>query len=252
MADTNDYSAHYREQYQHESFEKVLVGIRRREVIASVAAYRRGRVVEVGCGLEPLFPFIGDFGTFTVIEPVPEFAEAAREQASDDPRIVVREGFIEDIAADIAKEGAPDLVIVSSLLHEVANPTSLLHAIRELCGAGTVAHFNVPNIRSFHRLLAVEMGIIPTVFTQSDLEARFDRRTQYDAASLAATVTEAGFHVLDSGSYFIKPFTHDQMQRLLAHGIIDTKAIEGLRGMARHIPALGAEIYVNVARADMD
>jgi len=53
---------------------------------------------------------------------------------------------------------------------------------------------------------------------------------------------------MDSGSYFIKPFTHAQMQQLIEAGILTTALIDGLIRMEQHLPGLGAEIFVNARK----
>lgn len=246
MVDMRDYSTRYLDQYDQQSFETVLVPIRREAVLATVSRHPHRHVLEVGCGLDPLFPYVDDFASFRIVEPSEVFVEAARRKAADDERVVVVQGFLEECVAQVGSDSPPDLVVVSSLLHEVDDPHALLSSVREVCTAETVVHLNVPNMRSFHRLLAVEMGLIASVFTQSELEKRFQRRSQYDLPSLLDAVTAAGFRVGMSGSYFIKPFTHPQMQRMLAEGILDERVLAGLARMVRHMPDMGCEIYVEL------
>lgn len=50
---------------------------------------------------------------------------------------------------------------------------------------------------------------------------------------------------MGKGSYFIKPFTHDQMEGMLEKGILSPTILEGLYGMSVELPDYGAEIYVN-------
>ena len=56
------------------------------------------------------------------------------------------------------------------------------------------------------------------------------------------------FEILDTGSYFIKPFTHYQMQKIIDINLLPKKFLEGLYGMISYIPDLGSEIYVNVKK----
>jgi SAM-dependent methyltransferase len=244
MVDMADYSRRYIDQYAEDSFETVLVQIRREAVLSSLARHPHRRIVEVGCGFDALFPHLDDFDRFSIVEPSEEFVDAARVAAASDDRVMVHQGFLEEVAPQL--DLTPDFVVVSSLLHEVPDPQGLLAAVRSLCGAETVVHLNVPNMMSFHRLLAVEMGLIPTVFTPSQLELQFQRQSQYDMTSLLAAVTQAGFRVEVSGSYFLKPFSHAQMQAMLKAGIIDESVLAGLTGMVRHLPLMGCELYVEL------
>lgn len=245
--DIDDYSAKYAEQYQRGGFETVLVAVRRREVLSAISRYPHRRVLEIGCGLEPLFTSCDGWEQFTVVEPSTEFATRARSLAADRPNVRVVQAFFEDAAAELPPT-PPDFVAVSSLLHEVEDPRRLLRAICAVCAADTVVHINVPNVRSFHRLLALEMGLIADLFEKSELEQRFQRHTRFDAYTLTRMVQEEGFSVRQTGSYFVKPFTHAQMQAMLDAGIIDDQVIHGLSAMTTHLPDMGAEIFVDVQR----
>jgi SAM-dependent methyltransferase len=240
-----DYTARYIDQYAAGGFETILVAVRREQVLDFLRRYGARRVLEIGCGLEPLFPFWNDFTEMTIVEPSPELAARAGERAAGDPRIDIRQAFLEEIASGLA-EKRPDAIVVSSLLHEVPDPSGLLAAVRELCSRETKVHFNVPNVRSFHRLLALEMGLIGDLFEQSETEKRFHRHTRFDRARFEDMLRGAGFEVLESGTYFIKPFTHAQLDVLLASGAADARIVEGLKGMTRYLPEMGCELFANV------
>lgn len=240
----SDYSSKYLQQYRDGGFETILVSIRREQVLRFLAAHRPRRIVEIGCGMEPLFVFHNEFDTFTVVEPSAEFVAEARARAAGDGRVTVMQDYLENVVDDVRK-ATPDAVLVSSLLHEVPEPIALLASIRAICGSETVIHFNVPNVNSFHRLLAVEMGLIADVFEQSETEKKFHRHTRFDRARFIAMLTEAGFDVMESGTYFVKPFTHGQMEALLRDGTFDGRLIEGLARMAKHLPENGCEMYAN-------
>jgi hypothetical protein len=88
--------------------------------------------------------------------------------------------------------------------------------------------------------------LIDDLFEQSETEKRFQRRTRFDLPSLLAMVEENGFRVLASGTYFVKPFTHSQMEQLLRHGIIDMRIVDALDRMTAYMPDLGCEMFVEV------
>ena len=240
----SDYSARYIAQYAAGGFETILVAVRREQVLRFLRRYAPRRVFEIGCGLEPLFLFWNDFDSLVVVEPSTEFVAAARERSAGEPRIEVVEAYLEDVAEDLAAR-RPHAIVVSSLLHEVPDPSRLLASIAAVCGPDTVVHFNVPNVRSFHRLLALEMGVISDLFEQSETEKRFHRHTRFDRTKLDGMLAESGFDVLESGTYFIKPFTHAQMEVLVGCGAIDNRVIEGLNRMTHHLPDMGCEMFAN-------
>jgi SAM-dependent methyltransferase len=241
---TDLYEGHYSGGF---SLERVLIEARRKIILDCVARHGSRSILEIGCGLEPLFTFVEDFDAFTVVEPSRRFVENARKLAAGDQRVTIIEGFIEEVAGQLGGHSF-DLVVASSLLHEVPDPAALLTAIRSLCGPSGVAHLNVPNVRSFHRLLAYEMGLIDSLFVQSETEARFDRHTRFDAPALRAILEAQEFELLDSGTYFIKPFTHEQIEAAVDRGILDREVVRGLERMSKYLPEMGAEMYVE-ARA---
>jgi len=238
-----NYARDYRQQYESRTFETILVEYRRAQVLQSMRAHPHARVLEIGCGVDPLFAHCDDFERFTVVESVAEFAAAARTRG--DGRVAVIDGCFEQVA-DQVEAGRPyDFIVCSSLLHEVPDPEALTASIRGVCEPRTVVHFNVPNVRSFHRLLAVEMGVIPSVFERSGMERTFGRNAQFDLERLRGLLRRHGFRELEAGTYFVKPFTHRQMDALLASGEFDPAVLDGLSRMVKHLPEMGCELYVD-------
>lgn len=246
MIDLADYVAKYLAQYAAGAdFEPILVKYRNQQVLRSIKRHAHRRVLEVGCGLAPMFLEFDDYEALVVVEPSDQFVERARSRAAD--RVEFRLGFLEDVAPTLRRDF--DFVVVSSLLHEVPDPAGLLRAIHAVCSPHTVVHFNVSNARSLHRLLAHEMGLLDDLFAPSETAKKFQRHTMFDLASLRAALERAGFVVLESGSYFVKPFTNEQMSRLLASGILTPAMLDGLSRMAKYVPELGCEIFADVRRA---
>jgi SAM-dependent methyltransferase len=242
------YAERYAALYEGEAFETVLVAIRRRHVLRWLRHFEARRILEVGCGLEPLFAHYTDFDAWRVVEPIARFADHASELAGDERRVEVHCGRLEDLTGPLAEQTF-DLIVVSGLLHEIDDPVRLLAAVRSLCTEATVAHFNVPNASSFHRLLALEMGLIDDVFTPSAMDAAFGRPRRFDRDRLTGMLEGAEFSVLESGTYFVKPFTHDQMDAILRTGAFPDSLIEGLDGMIKYLPEHGCELYANARRA---
>ncbi|MBV9468787.1 MAG: methyltransferase domain-containing protein [Abitibacteriaceae bacterium] len=248
MIDFQDYSDNYTAQYKNQSFETILVQVRRQQVLSSLQKYPHHRILEIGCGLEPLFPFCSSFKHFTVVEPSVAFAQHAAELAQGRANVNVIHGTFEDVYQEMIESANFDFIVLSSLLHEVVDPAALLRTIHAVCNESTVTHINVPNVYSFHRLLAYEMGIVKSIFEPSATEQKFQRHTRYNQEQLFKTIATHGFKVLSSGSYFVKPFTHEQMEKILQTGIIDSAVITGLEKMTKYMPDLGCEIFANVQK----
>jgi hypothetical protein len=119
-----------------------------------------------------------------------------------------------------------------------------LNAISRFSHQDTIVYINVPNAKSFHRLLALESGLIDSIYQKSNNQIKFQQSHTYDINTLEILVKKSGFSIIESGSYFIKPFTHNQMRKLLDCSIVDEKILDGLDRMIKYCPGLGSEIFV--------
>jgi SAM-dependent methyltransferase len=240
-------AADYRANYDPLSgFESVCSLARQRRNLEFLAAIRPKRILEVGCGAMILATMAKglalDFDSWVIVEPEPDFVAAARAAISADPRICVVEGYLEasqDRLLDLAPDGF-DAVLVAGLLHETATPGVLLSAAVALASAGAHVLASVPNANSFHRLLAVEAGLIPSADTLSARDKALGHPVVFDAAGLSALMSRAGLCDLTLDGYLFKPFTNAQMELLLNSS--DRDLTEGLIRLGRQFPDHAAEI----------
>jgi SAM-dependent methyltransferase len=230
-------------------FEAAMVAARRRLLLELLTKLRPRTVVEVGCGTELLSLAARRQGLsperWLIVEASGEFARQAREQVLSVRGIEVIEGFAEH-AVEKVREGlpsGPELVICSSLLHEVPDSRELLGAVRAILGrGGGVLHVNVPNALSLHRRLARGMGLLGTESDLSERNRLLAQREVFDAASLDRVISEAGFSIRERGGYLVKPFTHEQMAQL---PFLDEAMLDGLFALGRELPEIASEIFVN-------
>jgi 2-polyprenyl-3-methyl-5-hydroxy-6-metoxy-1,4-benzoquinol methylase len=237
----------YAQAYDQHAFEAVQAAMRKRMLLEILDQRRPAQVLEVGCGRDTLANHWREARRFTIVEPAAAFAAGAREDTAGRQDVEVIEATLEQAAAELT--GGYDLVLVSSLLHEVADADALMAAVFAVCGPDTLVHVNVPNARSFHRLLALEMGLIPSPGELSAAQIALQQQRTFTAETLESLTTAHGFSVVERGAYFVKPFTHGQMQDLQENGFLSPAMLEGLWGMAKHIPDLGSEIFVNLRPA---
>ncbi len=251
MRDITDYE----KKYVDGPFEKTMADIRRRRVTGQIGDTTNKSVLEVGCGMHPLFLDLDNYKNMVIVEPGSDFCNNAEKTdafRAAGSRIKILQGFLEDKIEDIISLNIQfDIIVVSSLLHEVEDPHRLLASVRAVCADNTVVHVNVPNARSLHRLIAYEGGMISSPYEKSALQKNLQQHSTYDMERLTEDVRRAGFAVISRGSYFIKPFTHGQMQRMLDDNIISEQVLEGLDKITEYLPEYGAEIYVNLKRDDV-
>jgi hypothetical protein len=239
--DINNYSKKYLE--NENSFEKYQVYYRRKNTIEQINLFNHDRMLEVGCGMEPLFEYFDDYESMSVIEPGDAFFRNAVEKSVRKSNVRV----INDLFEDAQLNDEPiDFILVSSLLHEIPRLDNFLITLKSHCSKDTVAHINVPNSDSFHRILAYKSGLIKKPEEFSDNNRKFQINRIFNSSTLKDLVEDSGFDIINSGSYFVKPFTHLQMKLLLDNNIITETALDGFYNMIEYLPNLGSEIYVNV------
>lgn len=88
--------ARYERSYQSASFEPTQAALRKRVVTTQLKLWQAKRVLEVGCGMAPIFTDYREFSKLTIVEPGRHFAEHARHLAGTDDRILVIQDFLEN------------------------------------------------------------------------------------------------------------------------------------------------------------
>ncbi len=235
--------ADYTKKYVIHGFEDYQVLYRRKKILERMDAYRPNSVLEIGCGMEPLFLY-SEVPFFTVVEPSDVFCDNAHRLCGKDNRdIKIVNGFFED-KVDVLVEHY-DMIICSSLLHELENPKQMLDSIRRVSSANTIIHVNVPNAMSLHRIFAKESRIISDVHSMSDRNRSLQQSIVYDMDKLVNLIEDVHGRVMAKGSYFIKPFTHRQMYEMIEKGIINEQILDGLYDSITYMPELGSEIFVD-------
>lgn len=236
----------YTQDYLQPNFEDYQIKYRRKKIIEELNKYKHTRILEIGCGMEPLFQYLDDmeYEHYVVVEPSKQFYENACHISENNNKITCINDFFQ-YDEKLEKEKF-NFIICSSLLHEIENQMKFLEDIAAVCNKETVVHINVPNANSFHRLLAKEMGLIDDVHDLSKRNLQYQQHNVFDQGLLKQFVSGVGFSVLDSGSYFVKPFTHQQMFQMMNEGIIDEKVLDGLYKMGKYFDNYGSEIYVDV------
>lgn len=226
-------------------FEVYQAMYRKKRVLESLRKVTdQGVIVEIGCGMDSIFNYYNEYSKFFCIEPGTKFYKALVSQRKNDSRIVLINDFFENAISQIDKE--VDCIICSSLLHEIENPYEFLKLIRDIASSDTLVHINVPNAKSFHRMLAVKSGIINDIHDMSSNNVLLQQRTVFDLDKLQEMIGSVGdIEILECGSYFPKPFTHKQMKACLDNGIIERNILEGLYNMGEYMPELGSEIFID-------
>jgi acetyltransferase-like isoleucine patch superfamily enzyme/SAM-dependent methyltransferase len=238
----------YETNYIDLPFEDVLREYRRKNILEMLMKYPHKRFLEIGCGPDPLFQFIGDYEKMVVVEPGRAFFKMAETMAGKTKNVVVINDLIENLTEKMQSE-IFDFIVIGGFLHEIDNPEQVLSAIRKLCSKDTIVYSFVPNAKSFHRLLAYKMGIIDNIYQKSGHDELFRRHNVYDIETFNELFAKKEFRIVESGSYFVKLFTHDQMFDLINRKVLDKSFLDGLEKMIDFLPEMGTELW-NICKVD--
>ena len=126
MRDIADYAM----RYQVPGFEAYKVRYRRKKILEIINRYHPERILEIGCGTEPLFQFTNGI-QYTIIEPAEDFFDNAVLLSEGMDYVQCVKGFFEEVSGRLNPDY--DMVICSALLHEVEDPDLLLRNILKIC-----------------------------------------------------------------------------------------------------------------------
>ncbi len=240
--------------YNVENFEDYQIIYRRRTILKYIHEYKAKKILEIGCGMVPLFQYIDDsaYETYTIVEPSPLFCENAKRLSKVcSGKISCINGYFGDPKVSNELKGKEyDFIICASLLHEIEDVDNFCGRLFETASDNTVLHINVPNADSMHRDIAKCMGIIKDNCQLTERNIRYQQSRVFTKETLIDLLISSGFEILNSGTQFIKPFTHDQMFKMLESGIISERVLDGLYYLSE-LPAykdIGSEIYCNVRK----
>ena len=221
----------YEEDYNDLPFEADQAYLRRLETLKLLDSYKPARMLEVGCGMKPIFTDFKGFSHMTVVEPAEGFASHARSLAEQHDlagKVAVKQAFLEGAGLE---DGEFDTILLVSLLHEVADPESFLKKAVSLGQSGARYMLNVPNQMSFHRQLAVKLGLIKEESELSAQQVKLQQNRIFNRQNLTELSESVGLRVLDSYTSIFKPFTHGQMQKLMDREILTREQVHAFCSM---------------------
>ena len=249
MRDLDKYTA----DYNTANFEDYQIEYRKRKILEIIDEYKPQRILEIGCGMDSLFNHVNaeEFDLFTVIEPSSVFynnALAMSKKVNMNIKCINAYFQYEKEYYD----DSYDMIICASLLHEIENAEEFLKDIHNISREHTIIHINVPNADSMHRELAKCMGIISSNTQLTERNIQFQQSRVFNIITLTELLrkTWGGVEIIDSGTFFIKPFTHSQMYELMKNKIIDENVLDGLYKLSSmpEYKNLGSELYCNIRR----
>lgn len=173
---------------------------------------------------------VNDFATLHLIEG----SEALLKSIPDYPNVTKYHSLFEEFTNSIQY----DTIIMGHVLEHIEQPVPLLKRIHSWLKPDGIFLVAVPNAKSIHRTVAVEMGLLSNEYELNARDHELGHFRVYDTELLLAHLAEAGFSIQQSGGYFLKPLSNGQIEKNWT-----PEMIQGFYKAGKHFPTLCAEIY---------
>lgn len=235
----------YQQSYSELSFEPTQEFYRRKNLLSWLEKNKNlGSILEIGSGRNSIFNFFDEGSSGLVIEPIQDFLNNAKQNLSSRKNLDFFQGTFEDF---IHSENSStfDTIIVSSLLHELTNPSLFLIQLKNVMSPDSKVFLIVSNRFSVHRILGVHLGVQKDLSEKTDTQISMQQYSgSFSPMELRAILKENGFEVVRMRSFFVKPLPHSVMQNLLDRQIINQEFLEILNEISDFLPELGSELIV--------
>jgi trans-aconitate methyltransferase len=199
----------------------------------ALRSWLRGRhVLELGCATGQLSSLLVPWSdSYHVVEGSQRNIDAARSR-------VPTATFVHALWEDFEPEGTFTDVVACNALEHVADPVQLLKRARGWLEPHGRLHAVVPNGLSLHRLVGVEMGILPNPLELSAGDSAQGHVRNYTIDLLRDDIAAGGFGVAHWQGIFLKVVSNRQMLGW------DWDLIQALDRVASQLPERSAELYV--------
>jgi 2-polyprenyl-3-methyl-5-hydroxy-6-metoxy-1,4-benzoquinol methylase len=127
-------------------------------------------------------------------------------------------------------KGKFDCILATNILEHVDDPLTTLEIVSRWCDETTLLVVTVPNAMSFHRRLAVKMGLQPEVHTLSERDHLVGHQRVYDYEMLVKQVNEIGFRVVAEKGFLMKVLPNSMMKEF------PQNLVEALYEIANELP----------------
>jgi SAM-dependent methyltransferase len=163
-------------------------------------------------------------GSLDLLNRIPDYANVKKFHS-----------LFENFSSDVSY----DSIVMSHVLEHIENPVEVLKKIYQWLSPDGVFLVSVPNALSIHRLVAVEMGLLDSVYTLNARDKELGHYRVYDLNILESHIKLAGFKVYDTGGIFLKPVSNKQIEENWSD-----EMIEGFYKAGKYFKENCAEIFI--------
>lgn len=174
---------------------------------------------------------VNDFETLHLLEG----STSLIQEIPDYPNVKKFNSLIEEYQTNLKYK----TIIMGHVLEHISDPIFALNKINNWLHPNGVFLVSVPNAKSIHRLVAVEMGLLPTIYDLNQRDIELGHYRVYDMDSLKSDITNSGFKIRETGGVFLKPISNGQIESNWNEQMID-----GFYKVGKMFQEYCAEIFV--------
>lgn len=208
------YAGAYTEAFPYHWDETLLLRAYVGKLLEHLEGRNPARLLSLGIGGQlvsrALIDRFGD-AEYHIVEGSDAIISQYRDQVNPPPSVNIHHAYFEDIAFPSQHFDAVEMGFV---LEHVDDPLLVLERFRDALAIGGLLFAAVPNARSLHRLIGHAAGLLDDVHALSDADRELGHKRYFDAGSITALVTRAGYHVRQQYGLVMKPLTTSQLRGL--------------------------------------
>jgi SAM-dependent methyltransferase len=241
---------HYIQDYVNLKFEDIQEKYRFKRLVQLLSEMRVEQnfknILEVGPGRNTVSELFADFDNYIILEPIEYFSSSFPPVNG---KFQLRRETIESFISSGPKEDF-DLVILSSVLHELEDPEALLLKLKDVIATGSKVVVVVPNNLSLHRLIGELEGHAKAGPILTETERRMQQNTSFSVESMQEFASAAGYLVKEIFTSFVKPHPHFRMHELMAQDIISELELDSLYSISKILEPYGSEIFAVLEKSN--
>ncbi len=204
---------------------------------------RVNRILEIGPGLNPIFSNLTEYEIVHVLEPIESLYLLNKKKIKNKPSIYIFNSTLEEFLNNSNKCSTYDLIVLSSVLHEIPAYRQALEECHSLLTKNGKIIIVVPNNKSLHRLIGAQNGLHPIGEKLTKTELTMQQIMSFSPESLEFELKEFGFETVLIKTEFIKIFPHAVMQELFNQSTLNEEILNFFSISSPFLPNLGAEIF---------
>ncbi len=231
-------------------FERIMEKFRLRkihEIASEFSLNSTHRVLEVGPGYNSLAFDLWPDNKWTLIEPSRELFSYNLQKFQNFTNIQIYNFSLEEYLITYKSDNF-DMALLSSVLHELDDPMSILTGIYDRLTEHGRVLIVVPNNQSVHRQFGVTLKILEDTNTLTETEMLMQQNSNYSISTLEDLVLKVGFKPIHISTSFVKPHTHKQMQKWVDLEMLSAQDLEHLYNLSFAFHPFNAEIFMVIEK----